>query len=333
MSHIRKDPVSGHSVIVAEERARRPRRFSLLSEVDSGSFCPFCPGNESSTGETIGSIPEGSGADWSVRAVPNRYPALRVEETPRSEPDGIYDRLSGLGAHEVIIESRNHEKDTATLSVAEVADVLALYRARLRDLKRDVRLKYILAFKNQGAMAGATLPHPHSQILATPTVPTAIKAELANSRRYYDFKSRCLFCDILHQELRDGRRMVYHSGAVAAVAPYASRFPFEIWLLPTEHASHFEDATDELLSHMATALKDVMSRLQVELENPSYNMVLHTGPAQEGAMKHYHWHIEVMPCLQPRAAGFELGSGYFINPTTPEVAADFLRRTDISNLK
>ena len=333
MSHLRKDPVSGVWVIVAEERAKRPIRYTLESSLTESPICPFCPGHEDHTPSAHYVAPSRQ-ADlpWGIRVIPNRYPALRVEGQVGSWPDGVFDRMSGIGAHEVIVETPHHHDDIAVLSLDEVTDVLVAYRERLRDLKRDLRLQYILAFKNQGAMAGATLPHPHSQILATPTVPTTIEEELENCERYFEFKGRCLFCDIIHQERTDGTRVVYQTESVIAISPYASRFPFEVWLLPKHHASHYEDEPDTLLAELAVGYRDIMRRLQVELESPPYNLMLHTGPAQVGALQHYHWHIEIIPCLQPRMAGFELGTGCFINPTPPEVAASYLREADISTL-
>ena len=333
MSHLRKDPVSGVWVIVAEERAKRPIRYTLESNLAESPVCPFCPGQEESTPHALyTAASRQSGLPWGVRVVPNRYPALRVEGEVSSWPDGVFDRMSGIGAHEVIVETPHHHDDVAVLSPEEVTDVLVAYRERIRDLKRDVRLQYILAFKNQGAMAGATLPHQHSQILATPTVPTTIEEELENTKRYFDFKGRCLFCDIIHQEQRSGDRVVYQSESVIAITPYASRFPFEVWLIPKRHSSHFENETDGVLAELAAGYRDVMRRLQVELETPPYNLLLHTGPAQVGALEHYHWHVEIIPCLQPRMAGFELGTGCFINPTPPEVAAEYLREANVSTL-
>ena len=334
MSHLRKDPVAGIWVIVAEERAQRPIRYTLDSNLTESPICPFCPGNESSTPSALYETPaRQAGLSWGVRAVPNRYPALRVEGQATSLPDGVYDRMTGVGAHEVIVETPHHHDDVAVLTIEEVTDILFAYRARICDLKRDTRLQYILAFKNLGAMAGATLPHPHSQILATPTVPTTIEEELENTKRYFEFKKRCLFCDIIHQEREDGRRVVHETDSVIAVTPYASRFPFEVWLLPKKHASHFENEPDALLRELAIVYREVMARLQVELEAPPYNLLLHTGPAQVGPLEHYHWHIEIIPCLQPRLAGFELGTGCYINPTPPEIAAQYLREAQLSPLK
>lgn len=331
MSHLRRDPVTGSWVIIAPDRARRPRPGRALAPPIEDDLCPFCPGHESATPPSVLSIPD-NGAAWQVRVVPNRYPALRVEGTIASHHHGVFDRMSAVGAHEVIIETPTHD-DLPHRSVEDITTYLQAIRSRLLDLRSDRRLLYIMAFKNEGDLAGATVPHPHSQILATPTIPTAVETELSHCDAHFQLRGRCLFCDILNQELQDGQRLVYDTDAVAAVAPYASRFPFEVWLLPKAHQSHFDAADDALLRETAKGLKEVMGRIAVELERPSYNLVFHTAPAQEPNLSHYHWHLEIIPCLQPRLAGFELGSGYFINPTPPEEAARHLRQADPATLR
>jgi UDPglucose--hexose-1-phosphate uridylyltransferase len=331
MPELRRDPLGGYWVVIAPERSLRPREIQQTAAPRELPFCPFCPGHEASTGPSLLTLSERDGR-WGTRVIPNRYPALRVEGQLEGRAEGIYDQLNGVGAHEVIIDSHRHDATMATLSVAEIARSLSAYRARIRDLKRDIRLKHILVFQNRGALAGATLVHPHSQLIALPMVPQQVAGELERSREHYERRGRCLLCDVLRQELATKSRLVYESASVVAFAPYASRVPFEVWVAPKAHDSHFEAADDGLLEHVGRALRDVFGRLAVELAWPAYNMVLHSAPLAAERLPHCHWHIEILPVLSRHTAGFEVGSGYFINATPPEVAAECLRRAELSSL-
>jgi UDPglucose--hexose-1-phosphate uridylyltransferase len=323
MPELRKDPVTGRWVIMATERSKRPMEFRIQRDEKSAGYCPFCPGNEDATPGEVLSISNGDG--WSVRVVPNLYPALRVEGVITRDGDGIYDRMNGIGAHEVVIESPIHDEHLATMPDGAVADVLIAFRERILDLQQDVRLKYLMVFKNYGTLAGATLSHPHAQLIAMPITPLHVAEEMVGAERYYDSHTRCLFCDMVRQERRDGRRMVDETDHFVVFAPYASRFPFELWLLPKQHRSHFETSGDGLLRELATVLKSALGRLRTELQDPPFNFYLHNAPVGEAGRNFYHWHIEIIPALQSKVAGFELGSGFHINPTLPETAAEFLR--------
>ena len=273
-----------------------------------------------------GSAPDTPG--WDLRVVPNRFPALRVEGTLDPVGEGMFDRMNGIGAHEVIIETPDHEKSLATMDESEVVRVLGAFRERIVDLKRDFRLKYMLGFKNHGAGAGATLSHPHSQIIALPIVPDFVRAQIDGARRHFDVKQRCVYCDILRQELSDGRRVVEDHGEIVAIAPYAPRFAFETWLLPTAHGPRFEDAQAAYPS-LARALTLVLSRIDRALERPPFNLIIYTAPSDEDLRDAWHWHIEIVPKIQ-RVAGFEWGTGFYINPVSPEEAAEALRAVKLS---
>ncbi|NOT35073.1 MAG: galactose-1-phosphate uridylyltransferase [Candidatus Eisenbacteria bacterium] len=331
MPELRKDPVVGRWVIISTERSRRPTNFAPPQPTTSSGFCPFCPGHEDKTPPEVHAVrprggPSNSGG-WDVRVVPNKFPALQVEGSLDRRGEGLYDKMSGIGAHEVVIETPDHSKDLADLPVAHIAEVLDAYRVRMIDLHRDKRLRYVLIFKNHGGTAGATLEHTHTQLIALPIIPKQLQEELDGARRYYELKERCVFCDIVAQETSEGlgRRVVLMNERFVALAPFAPRFPFETWILPRRHDAAYQQISDpsEMID-LATILKETLQRLNLALERPPFNFVIHTAPVADGDAEHYHWHIEIMPKLT-RVAGFEIGSGFYINPTPPEDAAQFLR--------
>ncbi len=333
MPELRKHPLLDLWIVVAEERSQRPQAAPRRPTLDDISYCPFCPGHEAATPPEIYRV--GGADEWRVRVVPNRYPALRVEEIPRRHyhgKDDLYQTHTGIGAHEVIIESRAHDEHLAHLGVDAIADVLRAYRARFRDLSNDSRLASIQLFKNHGALSGSTLVHPHSQLIATPFVPGMLRSQLAHADAWNSSHGSCLFCDIVNEELRYQRRLVYEDGAVVAFAPFASRFPFEVWLLPKTHAARFEESDDALLVALAKGLNDVLGRLYIELNDPPFNMVLHTTPPNRDGSESFHWRVEVCPRLTHEYGGLEVGSGYHVNPTPPETAAAYLTQIDLNRL-
>ena len=295
--------------------------------VASGRFCPFCPENEGKTPPEVLAYREGSAPNtpgWSLRVVPNKFPVLGIEGDLDREGEGIFDRMQGIGAHEVVIETPEHVLSMTDLSERKIEDVLCAFRERVNDLKNDRRLKYVLLFKNHGEAAGATLEHTHSQLIALPVVPKRVQEELEVTEAYYEFKERCLFCDLIRQETKAGTRVVTETDQFVVVEPYAPRFPFETWILPRRHRSHFEAADGGELSNLAWVLKSTLRKLEKVLERPPYNVVIHSAPLQDPASASYHWHIEIIPKLT-RVAGFEWGTGFYINPTPPEESAQFLR--------
>ncbi|MGE0704149.1 MAG: galactose-1-phosphate uridylyltransferase [Vicinamibacterales bacterium] len=333
MSELRKDPVTGRWVIIATERHKRPQDFMIeTSRLIGAEHCPFCPGHEDMTPrEVLAYRPSGgppNSPGWDVRVVPNKYPALQVEGTLDRHGEGLFDRMNGIGAHEVFIETPHHEKTMATMTAVEIERVLWAYRERILDLKRDIRFRYIIIFKNHGAPAGASLEHAHSQLIALPILPDFVKEEIDGAKRHYESKERCVFCDIVRQEVAAGKRVIHENADVVALAPYAPRFPFETWILPRTHGARFEEASRQQSEGLALMLKAVLARIDKALEKPPYNLIIHTAPLSDGVTDVYHWHVEIIPKLG-RVAGFEWGSGFYINPTSPEEAAEVLRNTRI----
>jgi UDPglucose--hexose-1-phosphate uridylyltransferase len=268
-------------------------------------------------------------AGWRVRVVPNKFPALKIEGDLGRRGVGLYDMMNAVGAHEVVIETPDHARTLADLEAHEVRAVLQSYVDRLRELQKDVRFRYILVFKNHGADAGATLEHTHTQIIATPVVPKRVSEEIEGARRHFELRERCVFCDILHQEYEARHRIVVENAEYVAVTPFASRFPYEVWLLPRAHAPRFELTSAADLDGLAEAMRQTLRRLDAALDRPHYNYVLHTSPCNDAsADAYYHWHIEIMPKLT-KVAGFEWGSGFYINPMPPEEAARVLREVRI----
>jgi UDPglucose--hexose-1-phosphate uridylyltransferase len=328
MPELRKDPVIGRWVIISTERGKRPSDFEEVEIEQDNEFCPFCWNHEDNTPPEIFAIrPDKSSANkpgWTLRVIPNKFPALRIEGQLNRQGEGIYDNMSGIGAHEVVIETSDHTKSLADLEISGISNVLKIFRERILDLKKDMRLKYVMIFKNHGKSAGASLNHTHSQLIATPIIPKTVIEEMEGAKKYFEYKDRCIFCDIIRQETHDQVRVVYEEECFIALAPYAPRFPFETWILPKDHSSHYESITDQMLEHLAITFKEVLGRINIALQNPPYNFVVHTLPVQDDPDKSYHWHIEFMPKLT-RVAGFEWGTGFHINPTSPEDSAEYLK--------
>lgn len=259
-------------------------------------------------------------ANWTVRVVPNKYPALRVEGDLNREGIGVFDMMNGIGAHEVIIDTPDHFRDMADLTYAETEEVVWAYLARSVDLRGDKRFKYILIFKNYGKSAGASLEHPHSQLIALPIVPKRVQEEISGALKYYDYRQRCVFCDMIRQEQEDKARVVYEDDKFISYCPYVSRFSYEVWVLPKRHQSDFANMPRDNVSGFARALKNSLARIKTLLSDPSYNLIIHTSPINGHEREDYHWHVEIMPKIS-KVAGFEWGSGFYINPVPPDVAA------------
>jgi UDPglucose--hexose-1-phosphate uridylyltransferase len=263
--------------------------------------------------------------------VPNKFPALGIEGNLNRQAEGMFDKMNGIGAHEVIIETPEHSASLASLPAKRIEDVFWSFRDRILDLKKDRRFKYILAFKNHGEAAGASLEHSHSQLIALPILPIYAAEEFEGAKQYFAYKERCVFCDIIHQETDAAIRVVAENEHFLTLAPYAPRFPFETWILPKQHESAFENSPPGYFHSLAKALKTLLMKADRVLDNPPYNLVIHSSPIQDPANDHYHWHIEFMPKLT-KTAGFEWGTGFYINPTPPEEAAKFLREASVEEL-
>jgi UDPglucose--hexose-1-phosphate uridylyltransferase len=329
MPEFRKDPLTDQWVIISTERARRPSDFVRESVPDkpSGALCPFCPGHEKSTPDEVLAYRNGSSPNqpgWSLRVVPNKFPVLGIEGELERQGEGMFDKIPGVGAHEVIIETPDHVLSMGELSEKAIEQVLWAFRDRVHDLKNDRRLRYVLLFKNQGEGAGATLEHSHSQLIALPVVPKRVQEEINGAKKYFKFKERCLYCDLIRQERAAGTRIVTETDRFVVLEPYAARFPFETWIMPKQHRSHYEDIDAAHLENLAWVLKSTLRKIDQVLERPPYNFILHSAPLQESANAFFHWHLEIIPKLT-RVAGFEWGTGFYINPTPPEESAKFLR--------
>lgn len=335
MSELRQDLVTERWVIISPERAHRPAENNCQPAKEDAANCPFCTGAEKMTPPEIWVARKSGGANqpgWKVRVVANKFPALRVEGMIDREGDGIYDRMNGIGAHEVIVETPDHKMELQDQTLEGIGTVLTACKERMLDLMRDERLRYILMFKNVGPQAGASLSHPHSQIIATPITPSRVKRKLEGSREYFRRKERCVFHDILRQEQRDGRRVVYENGGFLCFCPFAARFPFELCILPKRQAADYHSITTEEIAQLADTLKVTLKKLTQALNRPQYNLILHTAPVRRARRRDYwdtldqdfRWHLEILPRLA-EPAGFEWGTGFHINPTPPEDSAQYLR--------
>jgi UDPglucose--hexose-1-phosphate uridylyltransferase len=328
MSEWRADPVTGRWVVIAADEPLRRRDFDLdpVIPIDE-AYCPLCEGEETVAGREILAVRDGTAPDgpgWRLRVVPNRVPALRVEGTLDHRREGPFERMHGLGAHEVFVETPRHDATWATMPVEDLTRVLTAWRDRMADLKGDGRMRAALAFKNEGVKAGARLAHPHSQLVTMPVVPPELAEELAGADRYHEVFGRCVYCALADRETADGTRVVASSDDAMVIAPYAARWPFELWLLPRVHQARFELAPGSLLAAVAAVLQPVLQRIERRLEGPALNVVLHTAPYAGDSEATYHWHLEIVPRVL-RPSGFELGSGTAVNPVAPEEAARVLR--------
>jgi len=337
MPELRKDPIIGRWVIIATERAKRPDQFSAQAEQEpTEKPCPFCEGKEKETPPEIYAIrPRGNLANspgWDLRVVSSIAPFLRIEGDLDRRGDGLYDLMNGIGAHEIIIETNQHIANMADLNDEQIAKVIACYRDRALDLEKDKRFKYVLIFKNYGwAAGGGRIKHSRSQIIATPINPKRVKEELVGARHYYEYHERCVFCDIIRQELETKDRLILDIDGYIAISPFAARFPFEVWILPKKHSCDFTSLEMASRIDLARILRKTLAKLKKGLNDPPYNYVIHTAPFKRPKVGYwksidhdYHWHIEIMPRLT-RVAGFEWGTGFYICPLPPEDAAKFLR--------
>jgi UDPglucose--hexose-1-phosphate uridylyltransferase len=341
MPELRKDPILGRWVIISTERARRPDQFHAeYPRPASSTPCPFCEGHESQTPPEIyalrpqESLPNKPG--WELRVVPSIAPFLRIEGDIERRGKGIYDVMSGVGAHEIVVETNQHIANIADLPDTQIAKVITCYIDRMNDLEKDRRFKYILVFKNYGWSAGGGhTEHARSQMIATPVTPKRVKEELLGARHYYDYHERCIYCDLIKQELESKSRLILDIDGFIAVAPFAARFPFEVWILPKKHSCDFVKLPPEQRLDLGRILKKVLSKIKKGLNDPPYNYILHTAPLRRPKVGYwksidedYHWHIEIMPRLT-RVAGFEWGTGFYICPFPPEDAAQFLREIEV----
>lgn len=336
MPEIRQDVTTKEWVIIASERAKRPDDFKKKCDrTEQKPFvdtCPFCPGNESMTvGEVYRqTLPERThGASWGVRVVPNLYPALTPNGSLYRTVEGsLFHRLDGVGQHEVVIETPLHNHFIFDMEDSEVLSIIDAYRARFAELRQDKRFKLILIFKNHGKAAGTSLEHPHSQIIATPVVPASIRNKYEMATSYFDDTERCVYCDVVHEEIHLKRRIVLITDSFVVFHPFASRSPFETWIAPIRHRSSFGNISDAEAVDLAHVLRVVFKKLYVGLGDPDFNYLIHSAPLADEDKHYYLWHVQILPKLTT-PAGFELGSGMSINSAFPEETAEYMRRIDV----
>ncbi len=329
MTEFRREPVVGQWVLVHTNDSLRPQDFKKEDQAPkSAEICQFCPGKEYFTPPEIEAIrdsqtqPNKNG--WRVRVVANKFPALRIEGQLDPHQEGIYESSNGIGAHEVLIETPDHMKQLADLSVEETFNVIRKYHSRFLDLSKDKRFKYIVIFKNFGESAGASVEHAHSQIIALPMVPEYVLKEMEGTKEYFDQYKRCVFCDIIEQEYKDADRIVSENEDFVVFCPFVPRYAFECWIMPKKHSSDFASVSEQKQYSLAQILRETLFRLKTCLSNPSYNYYLHLAPVNDGHQQSFHWHIEIVPKLT-NMTGFEWGTGFFVVKTDPKLAARYLR--------
>ena len=340
MPELRRDPVVGYWTIISTERSRRPIEVKP-KEIGEERHCPFCEGRESETTDEVYAIrrsgTEPNKPGWQVRAIKSKVPILSSDTEFDRFGHGMYDLMQGVGTHELIIESPEHKHSLDELTVSQLEQIIRVYTQRLNELEKDPRFKYALLFKNHGLISGSArdlIRHTRSQLIATPITPKRVKEELLATKNYFDRRERCVFCDILRQEAETGARVVLQNKSFFAFCPFASRSPFETWILPKKHCADFGKLEPHDIPDLASILRECLSKIRLMLNDPPYNMILHTAPyrhkRKEGYWKtideDYHWYLQISPRLA-RDAGFEWGTGIYINPTPPEDAAQLLRET------
>ncbi|MFH1777791.1 MAG: galactose-1-phosphate uridylyltransferase [Candidatus Omnitrophota bacterium] len=330
---LRRDPVVGRWIIINYANEMAPSDFKIVNEKRQIKVCPFCYGNEDKTPPEIyaernpDTKPNTTG--WNLRVIPNKFPALRIEGELNRHGLGVYDLMNGVGAHEVIVETPNHNEEMADYDPRHLERIIWAYYNRANDLKKDKRFKYILFFKNYGMAAGASLEHPHTQLIALPIIPKRVREYIISAQAYYNYKERCVYCDIINEEDDVGLRKVYENDKFVAFCPYASCQPFETWIIPKRHCANFSHITKEEIPGLADVLKRTLLKIKKVLNDPPYNFIINTAPIDDDLDRpDYHWHFEIVPKLV-HIAGFEWGTGFYINPTPPEKAAAWLREVEV----
>ena len=332
MPELRQNFFTKEWVIIATERAKRPEDLATHRVVEPvPSFvetCPFCPGNESKTPPEVLRTPATPGEPWAVRVIPNKFAALSSEAQPTRSLQHLRRRIEGFGFHEVIIDSPDHARYMGLLSDAHVASILSVYKERYNTLSLDRRVNHVTIFKNHGTDAGASLQHPHSQLIATPVIPSQVRHRLHEARRHYDDAGECMFCHMVEREVEDQTRIVLKGEHFVAMEVFASATPFATHIFPLRHMASFGDITDLEIVDLSRVLRTLLAKIYVGLENPDLNFTVRSGPTEYSGARHFHWYVSVIPRLT-RVAGFELGSGMFINTVLPEAAAEFLRKVSV----
>jgi UDPglucose--hexose-1-phosphate uridylyltransferase len=328
VSEIRQNKATKQWVIYAPARRKRPQDFQQPHKEHKSlpvfdQTCPFCPGNEHMLASIVQEIPDQGQDPWQTRVIPNKFPALTPKGGTERLTQGIYLAMPGYGQHEVIIESPYHNRDLAQMPTDEVSRVIETYHQRYVDLMQAHQNMMTLIFRNHGAQAGASLSHPHSQVIVTPIVPQYIRWREEEAQRYFDDWGRCVFCDILAFEMQDRQRVILENQSFVAFVPFAAEVPFEIWIMPKQHQASFSHLSDTEKSDLTLALHQVLVKLCQKLQDPDYNYIIHSAAQYRAREPQLHWYLQIRPRLTT-PAGFEIGSGICINPSIPEEDAQFL---------
>jgi UDPglucose--hexose-1-phosphate uridylyltransferase len=332
MPELRQNFFTKEWVIIATERAKRPEELATHRPVQQvPAFvqnCPFCAGNEDKTPPEVLRFPESTQGPWAVRVIPNKFAALSSDVQPTRNLKHLWRRIDGFGFHEVIIDGPDHSLCMALLTDAQVANILEVFKLRYSALSMDQRVAHITLFKNHGIDAGASMQHPHSQLIATPVIPSQVRHRLNEALRHYDEVGECMFCHMVESEIGEKTRVVVKSEHFVAMEVFASATPFATHIFPLRHMASFGDISTLEIADLARVLRTMLAKIYVGLENPDLNFTVRSGPAEYAGVRHFHWYISVIPRLT-RTAGFELGSGMFINTVLPEAAAEFLRNVAV----
>jgi UDPglucose--hexose-1-phosphate uridylyltransferase len=339
MHELRKDILLGRWVaVLSESRAPSEYTFTPASKHEESQRCLLCPDRERETPAEItsirisGTFPDTPG--WWVRALPSFKPLFQIEGDLGRRGVGIYDKMNSIGANEILVECPDHTLRPEDIGPEQMKRVITLYRDRIADLEKDSRIRYVLIYKNSGKAAGEVFSHPVSYLMATPVIPKTVKDELDNAKQYFAYKERCIFCDIVREELRVGERIILESRSFVAFCPYAAQFPFESWIIPKRHSCSFQEISPDEIDDMALILTNTLKKLRRVFNEPPFNYFIHTAPNMVPRRNHwhtlgedYHWHLEIIPRII-RTSGFEWGSGFYILPTSPENAAKYLREAE-----
>ena len=325
MAELRREPVTRMWVVVTTDNPKGPSDYLpfkppyRLQEAKGPG--PFCPGNEKMTPQEIYSLRR-DGGGWSVRVVPNKFPFFRIEGDYDRRPEGMYDVMEAIGAHEIVVETPEHEQNLGSMEPKQIEKILRAYRERLIDLEKDQRFQQFVILKNY---PGVFNRHPHSHILAMPVIPKRIDEEVWGTLDYYQRKERCIFCDIIKEEMAMKKRVILETVHFLIFLPFASRYPFEAWIIPKVHSPDFHRIKEEEVADLSVGIQSLFHCFFELLSDPPYSVTLHTSPVRDRFHRpEYHWHIETRLRIGLRE-GFEWGTGFFVNPTPPEDAANFLR--------
>jgi UDPglucose--hexose-1-phosphate uridylyltransferase len=335
MPQLRQNIILKEWVIIATERAKRPEQLKEDKDINNVKLpehddtCPFCAGNEEKFDNVTELYRIGDKANWKLRVIPNKYPALApLQDGIRINTTGYMRWMDGIGNHEVLIESPRHNLTLATMETSDIEDVLFAYQMRITTLMALPYIESVIPFRNHGKRAGASLIHPHSQIIALPVIPKDVISRMNESIRYHEEHRECIFCKVLQSELESKERIVLETDHFLVFVPYAAYSPFALWIYPKRHASSFCDVEAEEIKDLSVVLQKSLRKLYFGLNDPDYNYIIRSAPKGYSNSAFFHWYITLIPRLT-RTAGFELGSGMFINPSIPEENAQYLRGIEI----